>query len=204
VTTSRSGGSVRFAVALDPPGETKRQALTLGIWLFFLAAAVVAAVAVGTHAPGSIDDVGSREAEAELARSRSARLKVAILVGLVAPSFFTLLLARRHRRNGGHPRGITVDLTEDELRVWGRGYGSRVTLADATSEERLVDVYGGRLGAWRQIRLRVRSGYHTIELAAPAKEGDELTLSLEGGEGDCVELAREDYEALRRELLARR
>ena len=66
MTTATKGDAIpRFAVALDPPGETKRQALTLGIWVFFLGAAVIAAVAVGTHAPGSVDsaslDPGSRE-----------------------------------------------------------------------------------------------------------------------------------------------
>jgi hypothetical protein len=208
VTTANEGGTVRFAAALDPPGETKRQALTLGIWVFFLGAAVAFAVAVGTHVPPSLDggtpDEGSQELQDELQRSRSARLKVAVLVGFLAPLALTLLLARRHRRDGGHARGITVEVTETELRIWGRGYGSRVALADATLEERLVDVYAGRLGAWRQIRLRLRTRHRTIELAAPARTGDELTLQLEGGEGDCVELAREDYDALKKELAATR
>lgn len=208
MTTAKSDAIARFTVALDPPGETKRQALTLGIWVFFLAAAIIAAVAVGTHAPGSLDpaslDAGSHEMDAELHRSRSARLKVAILVGLLAPALTTLLLARHHRRNGGHPRGITVDLTDTELRMWGRGYGSRVAVSQASIEERLVDVYAGRLGAWRQIRLRVGTRHRTIELAAPARAGDELTLAVEGGEADCVELAREDYDALKRELVVRK
>jgi hypothetical protein len=201
VSTEKNGRLVRFAAALDPPGETRRQALTLGIWGFFLAAAVVAAVAVGTHAPGALDsaslDSGSQELDAELHRSRSARLKVAVLVGLVAPALCAFMLARRYRRNGAHPRGITVELTETELRIWGRGYGSRVSIAGASIEERLVDVYAGRLGAWRQIRLRVRTRHHMIELAAPAQAGDERSLHLEGGEGDCVEVSREDYDVLR-------
>ena len=40
MTTANEEGTVRFTAALDPPGETKRQALTLGIWVFFLGAAI--------------------------------------------------------------------------------------------------------------------------------------------------------------------
>jgi hypothetical protein len=208
VTTANDEGLVRFTAALDPPGETKRQLWTLGIWLFFLGAAIVAAVEVGTHAPASLDplslDPQSHELDAELHRSRVARFKVAVLVGLAAPALCALLLARRYRRNGAHPRGITVELTETELRIWGRGYGNRVSVAGASIEERLVDVYAGRLGAWRQIRLRVRTRHHTIELAAPGRAADEAALHVEGGEGDCVEIGREDYDVLKRTLLARR
>ena len=207
MTTEKNDGLVTFAAALDPPGETRRQAWTLGIWVFFLGAAIVAAVAVGTHSPASLDplsiDPDTHEADAELHRSRSARLKVALLVGLLLPTLAAFVLSRRHRRNGAHPRGIHVELTETELRIWGRGYGSRVSLAGATIEERLVDVYAGRLGAWRQIRLRLRTRHHAIELAAPARAGDEQSLRVEGGEGDCVELGREDYDALKSEILVR-
>ncbi len=199
---------MRFSAALDPPGETKRQIWTFGIWVFFLGAAVVAAVEVGTHAPASLDpmnlDPSSQELETELHRSKIARLEVAVLLGLLAPALCAFALTRRHRRDGAHPRGITVELTETELRVWGRGYGSRVAVAGASIEERLVDVYAGRLGAWRQIRLRVRTRHHTIELAAPAVGADARTLQVEGGEGDCIEVARADYDALKRELETRR
>jgi hypothetical protein len=199
---------MRFQAALDPPAETKRQFLTLLIWAFFLAAAVVTAAAVGTHMGGGVDPVtvdprgdGPRE---ELQRSHLARLKVALLVGLASPALCALWLRRRYRRNGAYPRGITVELTDEELRLWGRGYGSRVPLQGAVLEERLVDVYAGRLGAWRQVRMRVRTKARQIELAAQAEERDGgRGLRLDGGEGDCVELDREDYDALRGEILRR-
>ncbi len=199
---------MRFAAALDPPAETRRQAWTLFIWVVFLGSAVVVGAGVGTHAPAALDSAGadpaSIEVQAELHRSRVARFKVALALGLLAPTILTLLLARRHRRNGAHPRGITVEVTETELRIWGRGYGSRVTIREATMQERLVDVYAGRLGAWRQIRLILRTRFKAIELAAPSQPGDDRTLRLDGGEADCVELTREDYNGLKRELQLRR
>jgi hypothetical protein len=199
---------MRFQAALDPPAETKRQFLTLVIWAFFLGAAVVSAAAVGTHLGGTVDPVtvdprgdGPRE---ELQRSHLARLKVALLVGLASPALCALWLRRRYRRHGVYPRGITVELTGEELRIWGRGYGSRVAILGASLDERLVDVYAGRLGAWRQVRMRVRTKARQIELAAQADERDRgRGLRLDGGEGDCVELDREDYDALRGEILRR-
>jgi hypothetical protein len=200
---------MRFRAALDPPAETKRQVWTLLIWLVFLGAAVVVGAAFGTHAPTALDpltvDSGSEEVQTELHRSHVARVKVAVILGLVAPTLFTWVLARRHRRNGAHAHGITVELTEtDELRIWGRGYGSRVAIRDATVQERLVDVYAGRLGAWRQIRLVLRTRRQTLELAAPARAGDDRDLPLNGGEADCVELARDDYSRLKEEIFLRR
>jgi hypothetical protein len=198
---------MRVAVALDPPGETKRQARTFLIWILFLLTAVIIAAQVGTRTPDWLDptalDPRASEVRQELERSRSARMRVALVLGLLSPMVCTFALSRSHRRNGWYPRGITVEVTDEELRIWGRGYGSRVALSEAAVEERLVDVYAGRLGAWRQVRLRVRGKHQTLELAAPAKPGDERNLRLEGGEGDCVELNRDDYEALRRELFAR-
>jgi hypothetical protein len=199
---------MRFAAAIDPPAETKRQAWTLLIWLVFLGAAVVVGAGVGTHAPEALDSVSadssSFEVQTEVHRSRTARFKVAALLGLLAPSLVTLALGFRHRRNGAHARGIAVELTETELRIWGRGYGSRVAIRDATVQERLVDVYAGRLGAWRQIRLSLRTRSQTIELAAPARAEDEHRLRVDGGEADCVEIAREDYDGLKGEILLRR
>jgi hypothetical protein len=75
--------------------------------------------------------------------------------------------------------------------------------------ERLVDVYAGRLGAWRQRRLRVRGsgpahGAREIEVATLAVTGDlESGLRVDGGEGDCVELRREDFERIRSSILER-
>ncbi len=199
---------MRFAAELDPPAETKRQAWTLFIWLLFLGTSIVTGALVGTHAPAALDSVtaesGSTNVQAEVQRSHAARLKVAILLGVLAPTVFTLVLARRHRRNGAHARGITVELTDSELRIWGRGYGSRVAIREATVQERLVDVYAGRLGAWRQIRLVLRTRHQTVELAAPAQVEDDRDLGVRGGEADCVELGREDYNGLKREILARR
>jgi hypothetical protein len=198
---------MRFVAVLDPPAETKRQVWTLLIWLVFLGAAVVVGAFVGTHAPHALDpaavDSGSGDVQAEVHRSHVARIKAAVLLGLFAPTLFTVVLARRHRRNGSHARGITVELAENELRIWGRGYGSRVALRETTIEERLVDVYAGRLGAWRQIRLVLRTRHQTLELAAPARLEDDRDLRVQGGEADCVELAREDYDGLRHELLLR-
>lgn len=196
---------MRFQAALDPPAETKRQFFTLVIWAFFLGTAIIAAAVVGTHVPGMVDPVtvdpqgdGPRE---ELHRSRMARIKVALLIGLASPALCALWLRQRYRRHGGYARGITVELTPDELRLWGRGYGTRVRVEGAVLEERLVDIYAGRLGAWRQVRLRVRTKAREIELAAQADERDGARgLRLEGGEGDCVEVDREDYDALKEEI----
>jgi hypothetical protein len=200
--------AMRALAALDPPAETRRQFLTLAIWCFFLASAVVAAAMVGPHVATDVDaltlDPGSYEAQSELHRARTARLKIAGLVGLVAPAICTMLFSRRYRRRGAHARGITVELTDTELRIWGRGYGSRVPFEGAELQERLVDVYAGRLGAWRQVRLRTSNKTRAIELAAPASDADaKLGLHLAGGEADCVELDREDYEALKAELRRR-
>ncbi len=183
--------------------------MTLLIWASFLALAVLTAAVVGTHVPGMVDPVtvdphedGARE---EIHRSRVARLKVALIFGLGAPALLTAALRHRHRRQGVHARGISIELTETELRLWGRGYGSRVPFAKAEMDERLVDVYAGRLGAWRQVRLRLRAKARHLELAAPAREDDTRKgLPLEGGEGDCVELERADYEALKAEIVRRR
>jgi hypothetical protein len=188
---------------LDVPGETGRQARVFAIWLACLALAVALGSKVGAHIPMS--EAGKPRAEQELARSRADKAKVALTVGLLLPALLTWGLTYRYRRGGGHARGIFVDVTGDgELRLWGRGYGSRLALEGAHVTERLVDVYAGRLGAWRQRRLRVRStfrastGVSEIEIATPAVRGDaDRGLRVDGGEGDCVEIAREDYERLR-------
>ena len=194
---------------LDVPGETRRQALVGVLWAACLLLAVVVGVLHRPHV--SSNDSGSAWAEQEVSRSRADRLKIAVVLGLLLPAALTLALNQRYRRGGGHARGIVVDITEDdELRLWGRGYGTRIHLRGAEITERLVDVYAGRLGAWRQRRLRVRSAtvlraglrdleFSTVALAGDADEG----LRVEGGEGDCIELGREGFESIRACVLAR-
>jgi hypothetical protein len=190
---------------LDLPGETGRQARIFAAWLLCLLLAVIVGSVVGAHV--SPADEGSRLADEELARSRSAKAKVALVLGLALPALLTFVLDARYRRGGAHARGIVVDLTAGgELRIWGRGYGTRVALPGADVRERLVDVYAGRLGAWRQRRLRVRgpirSGGREIELATTARAADmNEGLTVEGGEGDCIELTREAFDKLRVQVL---
>jgi hypothetical protein len=198
VTKPQGEGSepvLSIRATLDVPGETRRQAVVFAIWLLCLFAAVVVGSAVGTHIPAYVSDPD--EQEQELSRSRSARLKVALVIGLLTPSVLTLIVSRRRRRGGAHARGIRLEITEGgELRLWGRGYGTRVALAGARVHERLVDLYAGRLGAWRERRLSVSTGSREIEVGTEAAAEDE-NLPLEGGEGDCVEFARADFLRLR-------
>jgi len=148
---------VSIRATLDVPGETRRQAVVFAIWLLSLAAAVFVGSAVGTHIPAYVSD--PEEQEQELSRSRMARAKVALVLGLLCPSLLTFYVGRRRRRGGAHARGIRAEVTQDgELRLWGRGYGTRLSLGGARVEERLVDLYAGRLGAWRERRLSVSSG----------------------------------------------
>lgn len=187
---------VEAAASLDLPGETGRQARIFAAWAVCLALAVI------------VGSIVRARSEGDLSRARADKAKVAIVLGLALPALLTLGLNRSYRRGGGHARGITVDVTGDgELRVWGRGYGARVVLPGSLVQERLVDVYAGRLGAWRQRRLRVRAGSvmaaarggsREIELAttATARDLDE-GLSVEGGEGDCVEIDRDDFDRIR-------
>jgi hypothetical protein len=181
--------------SLDVPGETRRQAVVFAIWLFCLLGAVAVGSAVGTHIPSYVsDEEVQRE---ELSRSRWARAQVAVILGLVLPTLLTVYVTRRRRRGGPHARGIRLEITEEgELRLWGRGYGSRVALAGARVEERLIDLYAGRLGAWRERRLLVSSGGKQIAIGALATDEDD-GLPLQGGEGDCVEFEREDFLRLR-------
>jgi hypothetical protein len=131
-------------------------------------------------------------------------------VGLLFPAIFTWAIHFWHRRGGGHARGIYVDVTTaGELRIWGRGYGSRVSLEGAEIIEKLVDVFAGRLGAWRQRRLRVRArgkargSVVELELATRALPEDEsLDIRHEGGESDCIELGRADFMRVREAVLA--
>jgi hypothetical protein len=191
---------------LDLPGETGRQGRIFAAWLACLALAVVVGSAVGAHL--SLSDEGSLRAQRELSRSRWAKAKVALVLGLALPALLTWAINGRYRRGGAHARGITVDVTRDgELRLWGRGYGTRVLLAGAEVKERLVDVYAGRLGAWRQRRIRIRSkaraGGREIEIATTARAADmREDLPVEGGEGDCIEIDRDDFDRLRAHVIA--
>ena len=202
----RDAPRLSYRADLDPPGDTRRQVRVFAIWAACLALAVAAGISLRARVP--LGEELSPAGRAEVSRSRMARLEAAVLFGLVLPACLTFALARYYRRGGGHARGIVVDVAGDELRLWGRGYGSRVVLPGARLEERLVDVYAGRLGAWRQRRLRIssggapRTGMRELELATVAEAADEAEgLRVAGGEGDCVELRREDYEGLRAELM---
>jgi hypothetical protein len=191
---------VSVRASLDVPGETRRQAIVLGIWMFCLAAAVLVGSSVGTHVPESADAAAQ---ERELSRSRLARTEVAIVLGLLCPALATWYVTWRRRRGGPHARGIRVDITRHgELRLWGRGYGTRVELSRARVEERLIDLYAGRLGAWRERRMIVSSGGRIIAVGTPATEED-IDLPHQGGEGDCVELGRAEYLVLREAIASR-
>jgi hypothetical protein len=183
--------ALSIQASLDVPGETRRQAAVFVIWLSCLIAAVVAGSAVGTHIPADVSDVETQNEE--LSRSRWARAEVALVLGLAAPALLTIYVTRRRRRGGPHARGIRLEITEEgELRLWGRGYGTRLVLAEARIDERCVDLYAGRLGAWRERRLVVSSGARQIAIGTLANE-DDAGLPLQGGEGDCVEFEREDF-----------
>jgi hypothetical protein len=183
--------AISIRASLDVPGETRRQAVVFAVWLLCLIAAVAVSSAVGTHIPEGVSDVEAQNEE--LSRSRWARAEVALLLGLAAPALLTVWVTRRRRRGGPHARGIRLEVTEEgELRLWGRGYGTRLLLADARIDERVVDLYAGRLGAWRERRLLVSSGARQIAMGTLATREDG-GLPVQGGEGDCVEFDREDF-----------
>ncbi|MBM4376240.1 MAG: hypothetical protein FJ095_14245 [Deltaproteobacteria bacterium] len=187
---------------LDVPGETGRQARVFALWFAFLLLAVV----VASYRRPSIPERarGTDEGVQLLAAYRRERATIALSLGLLLPGLATAWLTHRHRRGGAHARGIVVDITSDgELRLWGRGYGQRVLLEGAEVSERLVDLYSGRLGAWRERRISVRSrkvlpgSPSLLELGTLADDADErVGLPLVGGEGDCIEVARADYLAI--------
>ena len=189
----RSPLSIR--ASLDVPGETRRQAVVFAIWLLCSITAIIAGSAVGTHIP--LDSTDAALEKKELTRSRIARAEVALVLGLATPLFLTWFVTRRRRRGGPHARGITLEITEEgELRLWGRGYGVRLHLREARIDERLVDIYAGRLGAWRERRFTVATGARTIAFGTPATE-DDTGLPAQGGEGDCVEFDRDDFLRMR-------
>lgn len=195
-------------VELDVPGETARQARVFVVWLLCLFVAAVFAAVRRPQIPQT--QRSTPRAEERMAAYRSEAVRIALGVGLIAPGLWTWWITHRRRRGGPHARGISVAVTaEGELRLWGRGYGQRLALAGAEIDERLVDVFTGRLGAWRQRRMRIRARHPipgmpgVIELATLASDDDsQAGLELQGGEGDCVELSRPDYLEILR--LARR
>ncbi len=206
---ARSPRSLLVRAEFDAPGETTRQGKVLLIWLLCLLAAVVLVVARRPSSHASVDRCGGHAAAQQ--RWRQERLAIAAGVGVLLPGLWTWWLTYRRRRGGPHARGIRVEVTtgDGELRIWGRGYGQRVSLAGARCSERLVDVFTGRTGVWRQRRLRIRAprplaGHGSeIEIATVANVADEaLGLRLDGGEGDCIELSRANYQAVLRALRA--
>lgn len=199
---------VEVRADLDLPGETARQSKIFATWLVCLFAAVVVSSIASSRVGESGDPLMRTEEDAHA--KRLARVRYGLPVGLALPSLLTLVIIVSHRRGGGHARGISVDVTHGgELRIWGRGYGTRVSIVGSEVVERLVDVYAGRLGVWRQRRLRVQSKATTrgasgeIEIATRATPDDAaLGLKHEGGEGDCVELGREEYLRIRDAVIA--
>lgn len=196
---------------LDVPGETVRQWRVFQVWMSCIAVALLLAILFRPTVP--VLQRGTQEQERIMGVSKRRNFKIVGLFGLALPTLLTVWLTRRRRRGGSHPRGITIEVTADtnELRIWGRGYGERIDLYGAELKERLVDVYTGRLGAWRQRRIlirpqTIRPGQPvSVELATPAEDGDmDLGFSLQGGEGDCLELRREDFLTLRERLEAAR
>jgi len=187
---------------LDVPGETGRQARVFALWVACLLLSVVVAAYRRPRIPERAR--GTDEGVQLLAAHRRERATIALSLGLLLPGLATAWLTHRHRRGGAHARGIVVDITSDgELRLWGRGYGQRVLLQGAEVSERLVDLYSGRMGAWRERRLSVRAckvlpgNPSVLELGTLADQVDEqVGLPLVGGEGDCVEVSHADYLAL--------
>lgn len=198
---------VEVRASLDLPGETARQSKIFATWLACLFAAVVLS-SIASSRVGETGDPLMRTQEDAHAK-RLARVRVGLPVGLLLPALLTLVIHARHRRGGGHARGISVDVTNGgEIRIWGKGYGTRVSVHGSEVTERLVDVYAGRLGVWRQRRLRVQSKPTTrgatgeIEIATRAiPEDATLNFKHEGGEGDCVEFDREDYLRVREAVM---
>ncbi|GAC1352382.1 MAG: hypothetical protein NVS3B20_14220 [Polyangiales bacterium] len=189
----------RFRVVYDPPSETKRMAL------MFLTCLVFSLVGVVLASRAQIEPGFRRQREKLLA------VTVALVGGLLTMG----LVSRRFRPGGGHAHGIVLELTDSELRLWGRGYGTRIAYRDVLRlRRRIVDTYLGRLGAMRQLRVAVEGAGRTIEVATEAVASDfakssttdreeARTSAPEGGEGDCIVLSRSEFDAFESALLAR-
>ena len=101
---------------LDLPGETARQTKIFATWVLCLFLAVVLSSIAASRAGG--DSSRLVRTDAELAEKRMARVRVGLPVGLLVPAVLSWIIHHRHRRGGGHARGIYVDVTADgELRV---------------------------------------------------------------------------------------
>lgn len=181
--------SRKFPVFYDPPAETRRMALIFLACFFFCIVGLVLA----------------SRAQKDVGRQRTRDKLFAAAVALSGALTTIGLVSRRYRPGGGHARAIVLELTPNELRVWGAGYGTRIGYRDvARVRVRLVDTYLGRLGAMRQLRIAVEGQGKTIEVATEAMVEDRrLKLAPEGGEGDCIVLDRDDFEAFEEALIPR-
>ena len=173
----------------DPPAETKRMALIFLVCIVFSIVGLILASRAKT-------ETGTERTKGKLLAAAIALSGGIGMIGFVSSRF---------RPGGAHVRRIVLELTADEVRLWGRGYGSRIAYRDvARVRYRLVDTYLGRLGAMRQLRVSIEGGGRSIEVATEAMVEDRArTLKPEGGEGDCVLLDREDFDAFERALKVR-
>ncbi|MCC7536974.1 MAG: hypothetical protein IT379_12210 [Deltaproteobacteria bacterium] len=171
---------LRFAVLFDSAAETKRAARSLFGWTACGIAAILLAARFFEH-----------------------KLWIALGVGLALPLVWSFLRNARFARGGGWARGIQLELDDRELRLWGRGYGTRVSLEDARLGRRFVICYLGRLGFYRQVRLVIASPRATIELAAATRPDERDREDFVTTEEQAVELEREELERLARVLEAR-
>jgi hypothetical protein len=179
----------RFPVFYDPPAETRRMAL------IFLACVVFSVFGL----------VLASRAHTEQGTQRTKDKLFAAAIALSGALTTMGVVSRRYRPGGGHARAIVLELTSEELRIWGAGYGSRIAYRDAARiRVRMVDTYLGRLGAMRQLRVALEGSGRTIEVATEAMMEDRARgLKPEGGEGDCVLLDRDDFEAFEEDLKRR-
>lgn len=170
----------RFAVIFDSAAETSRTTRAFASWTGCALAAVLGASLWHAH-----------------------RLAIAVVVGLLVPLAWSLLRKRRFARGGGWSRGIQLELDDVELRLWGRGYGTRVPLAGARLRRRYVICYLGRRGFYRQSRLVLEGTKATLEVAAQTTPEERERETFAATEDQAVELARGDFDRLARELESR-
>src|SRR5437763_1551099 len=90
---------------LDLPGETARQTKIFAAWITCLLLAIVVSSIAASRA-GDPGGTGLRYTDEELAAKRAARVRVGLPIGLLLPAAITWIVHHRHRRGGGHARGI--------------------------------------------------------------------------------------------------